>query len=191
AAGGSVSYPNFVDWRDDRNVFASASAVRSNENFNFSGAGEPERLQARLVSAGFLSLFGVSPVLGRDFLTEDDRPGASPTAILSYGFWSRRFGGDQNILGKQITLNNQSFTIVGVTPQEFHFGMPADVSVPIGLSAERFKARGADPGISVVARLKPGVSQQQTESALNVIYARLEQQYPNRNTGRRAGLHPL
>src|SRR4030095_5428701 len=116
---------------------------------------------------------------------------ATPTVLLSYGFWSRRCGGDQNILGKQITLNNQSFTIVGVTPQEFHFGMPADVSVPIGLSAERFKARGADPGISVVARLKPGVSQQQTESALNVIYARLEQQYPNSNTGRRAVLTPL
>src|SRR4029453_8219006 len=191
AAGGAVSYPNFVDWRDDRNVFASASAVRSNENFNFSGAGEPERLQARLVSAGFLSLFGVSPVLGRDFLTEDDRPGASPTAILSYGFWVRRFGGDQNIIGKQITLNNQSFTVVGVTPQDFQFGMPAGVSVPIGLSAERFKTRGADPGIHVVARLKPSTSQQQTESALNVIYARLEQQYPSSNTGRRAVLTPL
>ena len=191
AAGGTVSYPNFADWRDDRSLFQLASAVRPNENFNFSGAGEPERLQGRLVSAGFLSLLGVSPLQGRDFLTEDDRPGATPTVILSYGFWVRRFGSDQNIIGKQITLNNQSFTVVGVTSQDFQFGMPADVTVPIGLSAERFKARGSDPGISVVARLRPDMSQQQTQSALNVIYARLEQQYPNTNTSRRAVLTPL
>src|SRR4030095_3911576 len=116
---------------------------------------------------------------------------ATPTVLLSYGFWSRRCGGDQNILGKQITLNNQSFTIVGVTPQEFHFGMPADVSVPIGLSAERFRARGADPGIAVVARMKPNVTREQAETEINVLYARLEQQYPESNSGRRAYLTPL
>jgi len=189
--GGTVSYPNFADWRDDRNVFAAVSAVRSNESFNFAGAGEPERLQGRLVSAGFLTLLGIKPHIGRDFLAEDDRPGATPAVILSYGFWNRRFGNDQSVIGKPITLNNQSFTVVGVTPQDFQYGMPADVSVPIGLSAERFKARGADPGISVVARLQPNASQRQAETALNVIYARLQQQYPDSNTGRRAFLMPL
>jgi putative ABC transport system permease protein len=189
--GGSVSYPNFVDWRDQSTVFDSVSAVRANESYNFTGAGEPERLQGRLVSAGFLSLLGIQPLLGRDFLAEDDRPGATPAVILSYGFWSRRFGNDQSIIGKQITLNNQSFTVVGVTPQDFEFGLEADVSVPIGLSAERFKARGADPGINVLARLKPHVSQQQAETESNVIYARLEKQYPDANTGRRAYLMSL
>ena len=77
AIAGTVSYPNFVDWRDDRNLFAAASAVRPNENYNFAEAGEPERLQGRLVSAGFLTLLGVKPLLGRDFLAEDDRPGAT------------------------------------------------------------------------------------------------------------------
>ncbi|HEY8225880.1 MAG TPA: ABC transporter permease [Pyrinomonadaceae bacterium] len=191
APAGTVSYPNFADWRDDRTVFASASAVRPNENFNLTGAGEPERLQGRLVSAGFFSLLGVKPHLGRDFLTEDDRPGANPTVVLSYGLWSRRFGNDEAIIGKQITLNNQSFTVVGIAPQDFQFGLPADVTVPIGLSAERFKARGSDPGINVIARLKPEESQRQAESALNVIYARLEQQYPSSNTGRRAYLMPV
>ena len=188
AVAGTVSYPNFVDWRDDRTVFAAASAVRPNENYNFADSGEPERLQGRLVSAGFLTLLGVKPLLGRDFLAEDDRSGATPTVILSYGLWSRRFGNDQSIIGRAITLNNQSYTVVGVTPQDFEFGMPADVTIPIGLSTERFKARGSDPGINVVARLKPNVSQQQTETQLNVIYARLEQQYPSSNTGRRAYL---
>ena len=191
AAGGSVSYPNFVDWRDDRNVFESASAVRANESYNFTGRGEPERLQGRLVSAGFLTLLGVKPLLGRDFLPEDDRPGASPAVMLSYGFWSRTFGNDPNILGKTITLNNQSYTVTGIMPPDFQFGLLADVTIPIGLSAERFKVRGGDPGISVVARLKPNASQQQTESELNVVYKRLEQQYPDTNTGRRGVLMPV
>jgi predicted permease len=190
-AGGSVSYPNFVDWRDQSTSFDAVSVVRPNESYNFSGAGEPERLQGRLVSAGFLSLLGVQPVVGRDFLAEDDRPGASPAVIISYGFWSRRFGGDRSIIGKQIALNNQSFTVIGVTPQDFSYGLESDVSVPIGLTAERFKARGADPGVTVVARLKPNVSQQQAEAESNIIYSRLEKQYPDTNTGRRVFLMPL
>src|ERR1041384_5620317 len=191
APGGSVSYPNFVDWRDDRNVFESASAVRSNESYNFRGTGEPERLQGRLVSAGFLTLLGVKPLLGRDFLPEDDRPGAAPAVMLSYGFWSRTFGNDPDIIGKTITLNNQSYTVTAITPQDFQFGLPADVTIPIGLSAERFKVRGGDPGISVVARLKPNESQERAESELNLVYKRLEQQYPDTNTGRRGVLMPV
>jgi putative ABC transport system permease protein len=189
--GSAVSYSNFVDWRAQNTVFESASAVRPNESYNFTGAGEPERLQGRLVSAGFLSLLGVKPLLGRDFVAEDDRPGATPAVIISHGFWTRRFGNDQSIIGKQITLNNQSYAVVGVTPPDYQFGQDADVTIPIGLSAERFKARGADPGITVVARLKPDVSQQQAETETNVIYARLEQQYPESNTGRRAYLTSL
>jgi putative ABC transport system permease protein len=190
-AGGSVSYPNFVDWREQSTAFESVSAVRENENYNLSGTGEPERLQGRLVSAGFLNLLGAQPVLGRDLLPEDDRPGATPAVIISYGLWSRRFGNDPGIVGKQITLNNQSYTIIGVTSQDFQYGLEADVSFPIGLSAERFRKRGADPGINVLARLKPNVSQQQAETESNVIYARLEKQYPDSNTGRRVYLMSL
>ena len=191
AAGGAVSYPNFVDWRDDRTVFEAASAVRPNENFNLIGVGEPERLQGRLVSAGFLTLLGITPVVGRDFVQDDDRPAATPVVIVSYGLWVRRFGQDQSIQGKQITLNDRSFTVVGVTPPNFQFALDADVSIPIGLQAERFKTRGGDPGINVVARLKPNQSLQQAEAALNVIYARLEQQYPQSNAGRRAYLRTI
>jgi putative ABC transport system permease protein len=189
--GSSLTYPNFADWKDERKVFASASAVRSNENYNITGSGEPERLIGRLVSAGFLTTLGIKPLLGRDFMTEDDRQGATPTVILSYGLWSRRFGNDPEIIGKQITLNDLSYTVVAVTPQTFQYSLDADVTIPIGLSAERFKSRGADPGVSAVVRLKPGVSIEQAETELNAIYARLEQQYPDVNTGRRVFLTPL
>jgi putative ABC transport system permease protein len=187
----NLSYPNFADWRDDRKVFESTSAVRANENYNLTGAGEPERLSGRLVSAGFLSALGFKPLLGRDFLEEDDRPGANGTVILSYGLWNRRFAADQGIIGKQITLNNTAYTVVGVTPQNFQFGLDADVTIPIRLTEDRFKTRGADPGIGAFARLKPNVSLQQAETELNLIYARLEQQYPESNTGLRVFLTPL
>ena len=192
AQGGfSPSYPNFVDWRAQNTVFDSIVAVRTNESFNFTGAGEPERLQGRLVSAEFFSTLGIQPLLGRDFLAEEDRPGVTPAAILSYGFWRRRFGADPSIIGKQLTLNKQSFTVIGITPANFQFGVEADVSVPIGLQAERFRVRGRDPGTDVVARLKPNVSEQQAETELNLIAARLEQQYPESNKGRRVRLTPL
>ena len=187
----SPSYPNFVDWRAQNTAFDSIAAVRGGESFNFTGAGEPERLQGRLVSAEFFSTLGVERLLGRDFLAEEDRPGAAPAVILSYGFWQRRFGGDPDILGKQLTLNAQSFTVVGITPASFQFGLEADVTVPIGLSAERFANRGRDPGTGVVARLKSSVSQQQGETDLNLVAARLEQQYPQTNKGRRVVLTPL
>src|SRR5687767_13438626 len=187
----SVSYPNFVDWRDQNDVFDAVSVIRSNENYNLTGAGEPERLIGRLVSSGFFSLLGTKPVLGRDFVSEDDRAGATPSVILSHAFWTRKFSNDPGVVGRQITLNNQAYTVVGVAPADFQFGLDADVSVPIGLSAQRFSARGADPGVGVVARLKPNVSLQQAETETNLIYARLEQQYPESNTGRRATLTPL
>src|SRR5262245_10067151 len=188
--GFAPSYPNVVDWRAQNTAFASIVAVRD-ESFNFTGTGEPERLQGRLVSAEFLSTLGIKPLVGRDFLAEEDRAGATPTVILSYGFWQRRFGNDPNIIGKQLTLNLQSYTVVGVTPAHFQYGADADVTVPFGLSTERFKIRGSDPGTDVVARLKPNVSQQQAEADLNLVAARLEQQYPATNKGRRVLLTPL
>ena len=189
--GFSPSYPNFVDWRAQNKVFASIASVRMDESFNLTGAGEPERLQGRLVSAEFLSTLGVKPLVGRDFLVEEDSPGATPAVILSYGFWRRRFGADPNILGRQLALNNQSYTVVGITPSDFQFGAEADVTVPIGLQTERFRERGADPGADVVARLKGNTSQQQAETELNLIAARLEQQYPESNKGRRVRVTPL
>src|SRR6266540_2367788 len=168
-SGFSPSYPNFVDWRAQNTVFDAMASLRANESFNFAGAGEPERLQGRIVSAEFFSTLGIRPMLGRDFLAEEDRPGATPAAILSYGFWRRRFGEDPSVIGKQLTLNNQSFTVVGVTPSNFQFGADADVTAPIGLQAERFRLRGRDPGVDVVARLKPGVSRHQAETELNMI----------------------
>jgi len=186
-----VSYPNFVDWRNQSTTFENIAAVRHRDSFNLTGAGESERLQGRLVSANFLSTLGVNPIAGRDFVAEDDRPGAAPTVILSHALWQRRFGGDQKIIGSQLTLNRQSFTVIGITPAEFQYGPDADVTVPISSQAERYAARGRDPGIETVARIKPGVSVEAANAELNTIAARLEQQYPESNNGHRVRLDSL
>jgi putative ABC transport system permease protein len=186
-----VSYLNFADWRDQNKAFQSVAAVRSQESFNLTGAGEAERLQGRLISASFLSTLAIKPIRGRDFLAEEDRSGAVPAVILSYGLWQRSFGADEGIIGKQLTLNNQSFTVVGITPASFQFGSEADISVPIGLSAERFRLRGRDPGVSVVARLRNSITPEQAQAELNTIAARLEQQYPDTNGGRRVRIESL
>ena len=186
-----VSYQNYVDWRNQNTVFENVTALRPRESFNLTGAGESERLQGRLVSANFLSTLGIKPIRGRDFLAEDDQPSATPVAIISHALWQRRFGADENIIGKQLTLNSQQYTVIGITPPNFSFGADADVSVPIGLSAERFKLRGKDPGITAFARLKQGTSIDNANAELNTIAARLEQQYPDTNTGRRARIESL
>src|SRR5688572_16135720 len=186
-----VSYPNFVDWRNQSTAFENIAAVRHRESFNLTGAGESERIQGRLVSANFFSTLGVNPIAGRDFVAEDDRPGATPAVILSHALWQRRFGGDPKIVGSQLTLNRESFTVIGVLPAEFQYGIDADLTVPIGLQTERYAARGRDPGIETVARIKPGLSAEAANAELNTIAARLEQQYPESNTGRRVRLDSL
>jgi putative ABC transport system permease protein len=186
-----VSYQNFVDWRTQNSVFENVTALRPRESFNLTGAGDSERLQGRLVSANFLSTLGIKPIRGRDFLADDDQPNAAPVAIISHALWQRRFGADESITGKQVTLNGQQFTVIGITPANFRYGAEADITVPIGLSAERFKLRGKDPGITAFARLKPGTSIDNANAELNTIAARLEQQYPDTNTGRRVRLESL
>lgn len=186
-----VSYPNFVDFRSQNTVFENVAAVRHRESFNLTGAGDSERLQGRLVSANFLSTLGVQPILGRDFRPEDDQAGAAPVVVISHALWQRRFGGTENIVGQPLTLNRESFTVIGVLPANFEYGLDADLTVPIGLQTERYSARGRDPGIEAIARLKPGVSTEAANAELNTIAARLEQQYPESNNGRRVRLDSL
>jgi len=186
----SVSYPNFVDWRDQNQVFEQIAAFRR-ESFNLVGSGEAERLSGRMISASFFSTLGAKPLLGRDFVAEEDRASGNRVVILNYGFWQRRFGGAKDIIGRQLSLSNQSYTVVGVMPADFRFGVESDIFVPIGLAEERFKERGAHPGIYVIGRLKPGITQEQGRAEMDTIQARLGQQYPDTNAERRIHLESL
>ena len=185
-AGGmraSLAYLNFVDLHARNDVFEKGAAYRR-DSFNLTGAGAAERLSGRMVTAEFFETFGKPPARGRDFTTADDAPDAAPTAILSNAYWQRRFGGDEKLIGGQITLNNRSFTVIGVAAADFQFGSGADVFVPLGLYADRYKERGEHPGIFAVGRLKPNVNVAQARADLDAIMAALGAQFPDSNKDR-------
>ena len=183
----SVSYPNFIDWREQTQTLEQLGAFRG-ANYVLTGVGEPERLDGRQVSAGFFNVLGVTPAVGRNFSPDEDKPGATPVALISHGFWQRRLGGDASIINRQLLLNGESFNVIGILPQTFEWQSPVDVWVPIGLRADQMgmKERGNHPGIYVLGLLKPNVSVEQARTEIKAIAARLAQQYPKSNEGNSA-----
>jgi putative ABC transport system permease protein len=187
----SVSYPNFQDWRDQNQSFEQIAAFRR-DSFNLTSAGEPERLAGRMTSASFFQTLGAKPFKGTDFPAAEDRVGGQRVVILGHGFWQRRFGGDESIVGKQLTLNNQSYTVIGITAPDFRFGVDTDIFVLLGQEEGRcFQSRGCHPGIYVIGRLKTGISMEQGRADMDAIMARLGQQYPQTNSDRRIHIESL
>jgi predicted permease len=180
----SVAYLNYLDWQKQNTVFNSIAAFQDH-NFNLTGVEPPVRLAGWNVSANFFLTLGVRPVLGRDFFAAEDAPNGNPVAIMSYSLWQRQFGGEASIIGKAVTLNSRSYTIVGVLPPQFKFYGQSDIFVPIGLEADsrEFKDRGDHPAIYTIARLKPGATLQQARSQMETIAHRLAAQYPKTNSG--------
>jgi len=179
----STSFQNYIDWRDQSHSFESLEATRGT-TITLIGAGEPERLNARMATAPLFSLLGVNAVLGRTFLADEDRAGGPPVAVLGYGLWQRRFGGSHDVLGKSITLDSQPYTVVGVLPSGFELLQPADVFLSFHPWAKTLPDdRNWHPGIFVIGRLKEGISREQGRTEMVAITKRLEQQYPIYNTG--------
>src|SRR5258708_15159062 len=114
-SGGSISYPNFTDWRDQQSVFEKFG-VYSGNNFTLTGAGEPVRLAGALMSADVFTALGTQPEIGRVFRADEDKPGAPPVAVISHALWENRFGSQAGILNKTISLDGQAYTILGVMP---------------------------------------------------------------------------
>jgi len=187
----SVSYQNFIDWRDQSHAFESVEGMRSS-TITLTGAGEPERLNARWVTSGLFSLLAVNAHLGRTFRADEDRAGGAPSVVMSYGLWRRRFGGATDVLGKSIDLDSTPYTVVGVLPRSFEFLRADDVYLPFTPWARTLPDdRNWHPGIFAVGRLKLGVSREQANTEMVTITKRLEEQYPIYNTGTSADVIPL
>jgi putative ABC transport system permease protein len=184
----SISYPNFLDWREQNKIFSGIAALQF-RSLNLTGTGEPERLAGRAVSAELFDVLGVKPALGRSFAAAEDQPGANPVCMISNGLWQRRFGSDPALVNKQINLSGTSYTVIGVLPASYAYGTPTDVFVPIGLRADEMKERGNHPGIYAVARLKPGVTVETARAELIAMAARISEQYGMK--GNSATLTPL
>jgi putative ABC transport system permease protein len=177
------SYQNFQDFRERAKSFSAVSATRLT-TLTLTGAGEPERLPAQMTSASMFPLLGVNAKLGRTFAPEEDRAGGPQVALLSYGFWQRHFAGAADALGKSITLDSKSYTIIGVLPADYQLLVAADVYVPFEPWAKTLPDdRNWHPGITAVARLRDGVTQAQAQSEMKLIAANLAQEYPIYDTG--------
>lgn len=181
---------NFIDWHDQNQVFEGMAAA-ADLSFNLTGDGEPERIEGRRISANLFPLLGVGAHLGRTFLPEEDQPGGNRVVVMSYGLWQRRFGADPSIIGKSLTLNGESCTVVGIMPPDFQFpGRQDELWVPIAFTPQQIANRNRHY-LQVVARLRPGITLQQAQADLSTIAARLQQQYPQSNTGLGATVTPL
>ena len=179
----SFSVANLKDVRDQSTVFESL--VGSNgQNFILTGEGaEAERLNGRQVSSGVFATLRKAPVLGRAFTADDDKPGAEPVAILGEGYWERRFGRDPAVVGRRLVLSGEPFTVVGIMPKTLHGSWKtADVFTPLLRLEDKIggeKNRGNHPGIYVIGRLKPGITEERARTEVKAIAARLAEQYPN------------
>ncbi len=186
----SVTRYNFEDWRDRSRSFEGMGALRS-LNMTLTGAGEPERVPAKMITASLLRLLGVGVAEGRAFDDADDRPGAEGVVIVADGFARRRFTTGPAV-GQALVLDNRPYTVIGVLPPRFELFQPADVYVPFGpWVATLPEDRGWHPGIFPVARLAPGVGIERARAELQGIALQLEQEYPDSNKNVRPLITPL
>ena len=186
-ATGSISFPNFRDWRKNNRSFSAMGAYRP-YSYSLTGLGEAEQLRAVLITSDFFSVLGVNPQIGRSFAPGEDEIGAAPIALISAGLWKRKFGSSPDALGKTLTLDGKSFTVVGVIPASFTLSVAgfhsSDVYVPLGQwSNPLLPERGAGLGIHGIGRLKPGVTIAQARADMEAVTQSLAADYPDSDKG--------
>jgi putative ABC transport system permease protein len=181
-----VSPPNFLDWQAQNRVFSAMSYI-SDLRGNLTGNGEPEQIVTQYVSANFFSVLGVSPILGPGFTPENGEDGKDNVVVLSYGLWKRRFAGDPAIVGKTRELNGKVLSVIGVMPEQFNFfikqgtlaGEKPQLWSPWILPAAYHQRKDIGRFMTVVARLRPGVTKEQAQTEMTAIATRLAQEYPD------------
>jgi putative ABC transport system permease protein len=183
------SYPDYQDYQQN-NVFQGVAAY-SGGGAILSGSGESENIGAPRVSANFFQVLGVNPILGRTFQPGEDKPGGPKVAVLNYGFWQGKFGGDQGVVGRTLTIDGENYTVIGVLPASFQFALKRnDLWLPFQPSQPQLTRRTLH-GTNLIARLKPGVSAAQAQSELSVIANRIATENNDSHAGTGALLVPL
>jgi putative ABC transport system permease protein len=175
---GTVSAPQFLDWRNMNRVFQEMAAWRPSF-VTLTGGGEPEQVWSSHVSANFFRLLGTKPVVGRDFRPDEEQLGHEKVVMISYQLWQRRFSGDPRIVGKSIVLDYQPYQVIGVLPRQFSlFGTHAalDIWFPLAFSRAQLDRKNYD--LVVLARLKRGASIAQAQAQIETINSALKKQYP-------------
>jgi putative ABC transport system permease protein len=170
---------NWVDWRAQNTVFTDIAATRG-ALWNLTGEGIPDRVLGRRVTANLWTILGSRPLLGRTFTEQEDQSDAK-VAVIGYGLWQRRFGGDPDVIGRKLLMNNEPFEVIGVMRADFSFpNRRAEVWTPAAFTPQMLGRRGSH-FLQCVARLRPGVSLSQAQAEMNVIMRRLQERYPDTN----------
>ncbi|MGH9837355.1 MAG: ABC transporter permease [Blastocatellia bacterium] len=177
------SFPDFSDWRA-RSRSLERMALYEEDSFTLSGDNateRAERVEGARVMASLFPLLGVNAARGRHFLEEEDKPGAAPAAIIGYGLWQRRFGGDPGVIGRAVRIDGGSVTIVGVMPAGFGFPIKAEIWEPMAPAFdEKERGRHSTAGIG---RLKPGVTIETARAEIETIAAAIGREHPQTNNG--------
>ncbi len=199
---GSLSYPDFFDFREQNRTLANLAIYRDRQ-FAITGEAGATSLRGLKSSAEFFDVLGVKPIIGRNFARSDEEAGGGAGGfkiILSQDFWQKHFGGDQNVIGRTIELDRRQFTIIGVLPAGFQFPIQADpIEFYVTFAEDAATADGSKPqteqrgshSLEAVARLKSGVTIAQAQSDLGTIAANLEKQFPDSNTDFGVAFKPL
>ena len=194
----NTSRTNFLAWREQSKSYEGMAAF-SDQRINLTGTGDPEEVSVQLASPSLFRVLGVEPLMGRTLTEEDAQPGTPDVAVLGYGIWQRKFGGDPRIVGKPITLNGGPVTVVGVMPASFQWhvmsksgtGRPAEMWIPLPMPTGDTGGAAHGRFLLVVARLKPGVSPQQAETELKTVESRLGEADPRYNKNYSAEVIPV
>jgi putative ABC transport system permease protein len=176
-AEASICPPCYQEYRDMTTSFEQV-ATQTGWSVNMTGTGEPERLQGSRISYNYFTTLGTEPAQGRAFLAEEDQPGRNRVVVLSHGFWVRRFGSDPDIVGKTLTLDGNSYNVVGVTPADFIVPQSVDIWTPIAFTSEQLAANShGNEYLTVIARLKPGISLGQAQAEMDTLADQLRPQF--------------
>lgn len=188
---GAIPYPNFLDLQRD-NQTLSAIAISRSHSYSLVGMGEAQRVSVRLISADYFKVLGVTPQLGRTFVTADDSSSAEPVVLISSRFWAEKFGSSADALEKTLTLDDKSYKVVGVIPASFNLTPGVDVYASIAQwNSPALKRRSAALGIHGIGRMKPGVTAAQAQSDLDRVMQALAVSYPDTNKGNGAKILPM
>ncbi len=185
-----VSGEDYFDWQSQNRAFQATTLFTSPQNFNASGAGEPETVSVVSTQANFFFLLGVRPAVGRGFAEGEDQRGAHHIAILGYGFWQRHFGGRAEAVGESIELNFEKYAVVGVMPRTFNYPESIDVWTPLEMTVERLGRRGGY-SYRVLGRMKASMTLAQTQADMSAVTKHLEEQFPVTNSNLGAKVIPF
>jgi predicted permease len=185
-----VQPATYADWKAQNHVFEDMVALRW-QVFNITGDGEPEKVQSYGVTQNFFPVLGVAPVKGRNFLPDEDRAGGAKVVILSHGLWQRRYGADEHVVGKEILLNGEKYSVVGVMPAGFQFLQSSTgLWTPAAFTPDELAVRNSNT-LLVLGRLKAGVARAQAQADMAAITERLAHDYPNDLGGTQANVTPI